>query len=144
MKYNDEGTWQWAAERIIRTHDLDVPSKLNADYRRLFDNDQHIQIARLAWSQLNGGETKWTVEQQVELLASKQHDYGCENVLKFGVEGIRVRLWDKISRYYNLLKRGVDPVNETLADTLKDMVGYCVLHVMVQQNQFTLPLSGDR
>jgi len=144
MKYDVEGTWQWAVERIIRTHDLDVPSKLNADYRRLFDNDQHIQIARLAWSQLNSGETKWTVEQQVELLASKQHDYGCENVLKFGVEGIRVRLWDKISRYYNLLKRGVDPVNETLADTLKDMVGYCVLHVMVQQNQFTLPLSGDR
>ncbi len=144
MKYDVEGTWQWAVERIIRTHDLDVPSKLNADFRRLFDNDQHIQIARLAWSQLNSGETKWTVEQQVELLASKQHDYGCENVLKFGVEGIRVRLWDKISRYYNLLKRGVDPVNETLADTLKDMVGYCVLHVMVQQNQFTLPLSGDR
>jgi len=144
MKYDDENTWQWAVERIIRTHDLDVPSKLNADYRRLFDNDQHIQIARLAWSQLNSGETKWTVEQQVELLASKQHDYGCENVLKFGVEGIRVRLWDKISRYYNLLKRGVDPVNETLADTLKDMVGYCVLHVMVQQNQFTLPLAGDR
>jgi len=144
MKYDVEGTWQWAVERIIRTHDLDVPSKLNADFRRLFDNDQHIQIARLAWSQLNSGETKWTVEQQVELLASKQHDYGCENVLKFGVEGIRVRLCDKISRYYNLLKRGVDPVNETLADTLKDMVGYCVLHVMVQQNQFTLPLAGDR
>ena len=142
MTYN-ENTWEWAAERIIRSNDLDVPSKLSADYRRLFDNDQHIQLARLAWSEIMRGGTKWTVEDQVKLLASKQYDYGCENILKFGAEGIKVRLWDKIARYYNLLKRGVDPKNESLVDTLTDMVGYCVLHMMVQRNQFTLPLQSD-
>lgn len=144
MKYTTENTWEWAAERIVRSHDMDVPSKLTASYSRLFDSDQYVQIARLAWSELNRASIVWTVEDQIKLLASKQHDYGNDNILKFGVEGIKVRLWDKIARYNNLLKRGVSPENESLADTLKDMVGYCVLHIMVQQNQFTLPLAGDR
>jgi len=144
MKYDVEGTWQWAAERMIRTHDMDVPSKLNADYRRLFDNDQHIQIARLAWSEIIASGTPWTAEDQVALLASKQHDYGTENILKFGDQGIKVRLWDKISRYYNLRRRGADPKNESFIDTLKDMIGYSVLQLMVQNNTFTLPLKGDK
>ncbi len=54
------------------------------------------------------------------LLIKKHHDYGPKNIaLSPGgpLNGLRVRMWDKIARINNLLDSGVKPSNESLRDT---------------------------
>jgi hypothetical protein len=77
------------------------------------------------------------------LLASKQHDYGHENINRFGAQGVRVRLWDKISRHENLHGRGFTSMNESIQDTLKDMIGYATIYMMVKNGTFSFPLQAE-
>lgn len=91
------------------------------------------------------------------LLARKQHDYGPENILKFGQEGLNVRLWDKVARKDNLQKRvptvldtdacngtgKVVALNESIDDTLTDIIGYVVVKQMLANGTFTKPLLAD-
>ena len=41
--------------------------------------------------------------QIAEIVISKQHDYGHDNILAFKEQGLVVRLWDKVARLKNLL-----------------------------------------
>jgi len=139
----EPNTWEWAAMRIIVANELDMHTGTRTKYEQLFGSGMWIPLARTAWAELKNNDLEWTAEQMVQLLASKQHDYGHENILKFGTQGVQVRLWDKIARYNNLRRRGAEPHNEAFTDTLKDIIGYSVLLLMLQNNTFTLPLSGD-
>lgn len=81
------------------------------------------------------------------IVIRKQWDYGQENILgaPFGPEtGIVVRLWDKISRLKNLLESENEPNNESIEDTYIDIIGYALLALMVQRDQFTLPLKLEK
>ena len=78
----------------------------------------------------------------ITLLAKKQHDYGHDNILKHGVDGVRVRIWDKIARLKNLQGR-YQAANESVVDTWLDVIGYCVIGVMLDNGTFTLPLEAD-
>lgn len=82
----------------------------------------------------------------VELVISKQQDYGRKNILNspFGAEkGILVRLWDKFARLANLLKSGKTPKNESILDTWTDVVGYSFIAIMVRLKVFELPLKDE-
>lgn len=94
----------------------------------------------------------WDSAKMAQLLAYKQHDYGHGNIMRFGLKGIVVRLTDKYERLANLqftkdfLEDGgtVAPlVNETIADTLHDIIGYCVVGLMVLDDTFKLSLGED-
>lgn len=90
------------------------------------------------------------------ILINKQKDYGTENIIRFGLVGIIVRLSDKVARLNNLLLKtagdvkGAISVNsvqgESLIDTLIDIVGYCTIALMVMdedplyKNKFLLPM----
>jgi len=79
-----------------------------------------------------------------ELVISKQHDYGPNNILMspFGAEkGIVIRLYDKLARFANLLENNKTPRNETIDDTVKDIMGYGLVTKMVRDNTFTLPMK---
>ena len=77
-------------------------------------------------------------------LISKQHDYGQENILVFGEEGIMVRLSDKIHRLINLFKnRNTKPQNESVQDTFTDIAGYAIIGLMLQKKTFQLPMKLD-
>lgn len=79
----------------------------------------------------------------VDTLVSKQHDYGHSNITAFGLEGIVVRLSDKIARLGNLVKRSTEPLNESAADTVMDIIGYCVIGIMLREGTFMLELKAD-
>ena len=82
----------------------------------------------------------------VELVISKQKDYGVSNILNspFGAEkGILVRLWDKFARLANLLKSGRLPKNESVLDTWFDVIGYSFIALMVKFGVFELPLKEE-
>ena len=82
----------------------------------------------------------WDPEEIADVLASKQHDYGHDNINAFGIIGVAVRLSDKIARYKNLQGKPNRVAGETIVDTLTDMVGYAVLARMLEDGTFQLDL----
>jgi predicted DNA-binding protein (UPF0251 family) len=84
---------------------------------------------------------KWDNDDMVNLLGRKQNDYGHGNIEKFGHFGILVRLSDKIERLRNLKKRQAQA--EPYEDALVDIVGYCVVALMLDDNTFGLELGDD-
>lgn len=77
------------------------------------------------------------------VLVNKQHDYGPENIARFGRIGLLVRLHDKISRLINLLRRGVEPKNESLRDNYMDVINYCAIGMMLEREWFFLDLKEE-
>lgn len=68
------------------------------------------------------------------LLIRKHHDYGPKNIAHSPggpLNGLRVRMWDKIARINNLLDSGVQPSNESLRDSFLDLLNYSVIAMMV-------------
>jgi hypothetical protein len=83
-----------------------------------------------------------TAESLLPLLRSKMDDYGYENIARFGLDGILVRMHDKIARLENLVgKKG--PRNESVADTLADLIGYSMIGWLDTMGLWTLPLKGS-
>jgi len=78
-----------------------------------------------------------------QILVKKQKDYGHDNIARFGRIGLLVRVHDKIARLENLLNRGTHPENESLQDNFKDVIGYCAIGMMVEDEIFMLPLAED-
>lgn len=144
-------TFQEAAHHVLNVLELEGKWKdLDKTFVELFDERNYAAIAAkaahlLEWDvqdDLNPNRADRSIDAMVALLASKQHDYGAGNILRFGHEGILVRLFDKISRYDNLVtKRGHTPMNESVSDTLWDMIGYVVLDKMLLKGFFELPLG---
>jgi len=68
------------------------------------------------------------------LLISKHHDYGPLNIARSPggpINGLRVRMWDKIARINNLVDSKVNPSNESLRDSFVDLLNYSAIALMV-------------
>lgn len=78
-----------------------------------------------------------------DLLLKKHQRYGPRNISDApgGPEnGLRVRMWDKMARLNHLLDNPeVDPDDESLTDTLLDLLNYCAIFIMVRNNQWPMP-----
>jgi len=83
----------------------------------------------------------WDMERMADILARKQSDYGHDNINAFGIVGVAVRMSDKIARYMNLCDGDETVFNETLIDTLDDMIGYSVIASMLGDGTFDLKLG---
>ena len=69
-----------------------------------------------------------------KVLVKKQLDYGPKNIAFSPggpVNGLRVRMHDKLSRINNLIDSGVTPENESLRDSFLDMLNYSAIGLMV-------------
>lgn len=88
-------------------------------------------------------KNEWDSGEMSKLLARKQHDYGHKNITKFGMQGVLVRLSDKVERLINLKTHKFEAKNESLLDTLRDIVGYCVVALMLNDETFTLELGEN-
>ena len=74
-------------------------------------------------------QTKFIIQKFLEdmkLFDKKQHDYGPQNIAKFGTTGVLVRSSDKIERLINLYNRGDKPQvnNESITDSWQDLSVY--------------------
>jgi len=68
------------------------------------------------------------IDDMVDLLLSKQAKYGPMNLERYGVDGVIIRMSDKIQRLprlYENVEQGYD--DEPYDDTLNDLLGYAVL-----------------
>jgi hypothetical protein len=73
------------------------------------------------------------------LLIKKHHDYGPKNIAHSPggpLNGLRVRIWDKVARINNLLDSGVKPSNESLRDSFIDLLNYSAIAMMVLDNSW--------
>jgi hypothetical protein len=74
-----------------------------------------------------------------ELLLSKHRDYGPKNISESPggpLNGLRVRMHDKLARLNNLVDSGADPQHESLEDTFKDMANYAVIGLLILREQW--------
>ena len=73
------------------------------------------------------------------LLISKHNDYGPKNISQSPggpLNGLRVRMQDKFARINNLVDNNVDPENESLEDSFKDMANYAIIGLLVLQGKW--------
>lgn len=74
------------------------------------------------------------------LLLKKHRDYGPKNISQSPggpVNGLRVRIWDKVARINNLIdKKDHKPHYESLEDSFKDLANYAIIGLLVQRGQW--------
>ena len=69
-----------------------------------------------------------------QVLVSKQLDYGPKNISQSPggpLNGLRVRMHDKLSRINHLIDSGATPENESLRDSFLDLANYSTIAMMV-------------
>lgn len=87
-------------------------------------------------------DSMWDTGMMLVTLCGKQHDYGHENINRYGMTGLIIRLSDKIERYKNLMSKNAEAINESTHDTLVDIVGYSIVALMFLDGTFQLDLGG--
>jgi Nucleotide modification associated domain 1 len=68
------------------------------------------------------------------LLLRKHKDYGPKNISASpggAINGLRVRIHDKLARINNLYDSGATPENESLRDSFIDMANYALIALLV-------------
>jgi hypothetical protein len=100
-------------------------------------------LGRLATSHLKSIDS-WDAQSTIDLMIKKQHDYGHNNILGFGLLGLCIRMSDKIARLVSLEKRGSKPHNESVVDTWTDIVGYATIAKMLENGTFNLELKDQK
>lgn len=82
----------------------------------------------------------WEISDElVNLLISKHKDYGPKNIsLSPGgpLNGLRVRMWDKLARINNLHDKKRTALHEPLEDSFKDMANYGVIGLLVLRGKW--------
>lgn len=133
-------------------------SEINTWYR---GQDAWIYMAMKAFGCMKTMSPSLTSADVNKLLCSKQKDYGKNNISRFGIVGIIIRLNDKLARLLNLLDKNeeseilaVAVEDEPIYQTYMDIVGYCVIALMfttkvklspnyTEIQQFFLPMSDE-
>lgn len=73
-------------------------------------------------------------DELADILLTKHEDYGPSNISDApggALNGIRVRMYDKIARLNNLIDNNKEPKHESIRDTLIDIANYATIAIMV-------------
>lgn len=74
-----------------------------------------------------------------DLLISKHNDYGPGNIAYApggAINGLRVRMHDKMARINHLLDSGKSPEHEALRDSFIDLANYSIIAMMVLDGEW--------
>ena len=87
----------------------------------------------------NPSDVDTIVNQLTGILLKKQEDYGPFNISHApggAMNGLRVRMHDKLARLNNLSNKGDTPNFESIEDTLIDLANYAIIGLLVQRGQW--------
>lgn len=79
------------------------------------------------------------VYELLQILYKKHEDYGPMNIAGAPggpMNGLRVRMYDKLARLNNLVDTGDTPNYESIEDTLIDLANYAIIGLLVQRGQW--------
>lgn len=74
-----------------------------------------------------------------KLLIKKHRDYGPSNIAGApggAINGLRVRMHDKLARINHLIDSGATPENESLRDSFLDLANYSIIAMMVLDKEW--------
>lgn len=94
----------------------------------------------------NPDDAKDIINELHIILLKKHKDYGPMNIAGAPggpMNGLRVRMYDKLARLNNLLDHGDTPNYESIEDTLIDLANYAIIGLLVQRNQWAGVSNGD-
>jgi len=82
-----------------------------------------------------------TFQELLDLLLSKHKDYGPRNISDApggAINGLRVRMHDKLARINNLYDsiRDMAPEHESFEDSFKDMANYAIIGLLVLRGKW--------
>ncbi len=101
----------------------------HGDYKEL--GIKAMKRARaLAMSMMKKDED-FVLDTAFKLGVEKNHDYGVDNMLSYGVVLVIVRINDKLVRIENLHGKDAKVVNEKVEDTLLDIINYATYGIML-------------
>lgn len=95
---------------------------------KVITREVHLEVAMNA-----------VVDELSQLLLSKHRDYGPKNISQApggAINGLRVRMHDKLARINNLFDNGVEPENESFEDSFKDMANYAIIGLLVLRGRW--------
>jgi len=87
----------------------------------------------------NRKDAEVIVNSLLQTLYKKHEDYGPMNIAGApggAMNGLRVRMYDKLARLNNLVDTGNTPNYESIEDTLIDMANYAIIGLLVQRGQW--------
>ena len=158
---NEPTNWDDAARRSLESiYDLIIDADGPDVTRNLVDKaidqfynsgNQNSEAMKLGWAVIGSSAISLSVEWKhplelehvAEVLVRKQRDYGHENIRRFGRDGLLMRCHDKVARLKNLYGSDFEPNNESIEDTLLDIVGYSAIGIMWESGTFLLPLKSS-
>lgn len=84
-------------------------------------------------------EVRIVYDELMSLLLKKHNDYGPKNISDApggALNGLRVRIHDKIARINNLIDNGKTPEYESLEDSFKDLANYAIIALLVLRGKW--------
>lgn len=105
--------------------DIDSPTSFVPEYQKVvtdFEDD-----VRIVYDEL------------MSVLLKKHKDYGPKNIADApggALNGLRVRIHDKIARINNLVDRHSDPMYESIEDSFKDLANYAIIALLVLRDKW--------
>jgi hypothetical protein len=84
-------------------------------------------------------EVRIVYDELMTLMLSKHKDYGPSNIANApggALNGLRVRMHDKLARINNLVDSNVNPEHESLEDSFKDMANYAIIGLLVLRGKW--------
>lgn len=84
-------------------------------------------------------EVRIVYDELMSILLKKHKDYGPKNIADApggALNGLRVRIHDKIARINNLIDKGSEPEYESLEDSFKDLANYSIIALLVLRRKW--------
>ena len=78
-------------------------------------------------------------DELMSVLLAKHKDYGPRNIADApggALNGLRVRIHDKIARINNLIDKNSKPQYESLEDSFKDLANYAIIALLVLRDKW--------
>lgn len=160
MKQKDKDEYQRSDQWELEEHERKL-REYNAGFQRarnkphLPDFNQHgiascgCEICERAYANTKETNTKIKpplefeaaiiARKAVDLLVKKHEDYGPANISDApggALNGLSVRLHDKVARLNNLLSHGKKPKNETIEDTFIDILNYAIIGLLILDDKW--------
>jgi hypothetical protein len=127
-----------------QTNLVDAIKKLDYDYTWSLRERSHPEkLSEYKFDDLGPTDFEldlWEISDTLTNLLIKKHaDYGPKNISQSPggpLNGLRVRMWDKIARINHLLDTGNDAKNESLEDSFADLAYYSIIAIMVMKGKW--------
>jgi len=73
-----------------------------------------------------------------DLCKAKSKDYGKNNIIKFGLKGIIMRMYEKIERGYNIIWEGneAEVKDEAVENIFKDVINYGIIGLLLKRGEW--------